>query len=377
MNFSRLFACLLFFVGFLPAVEAHQVASVELEFRQLPDQWRLDGQMDIAYMLPETRNVPGGLPMSRAAAMKATPEELARFRKETEATLRKLLRFTFAGKDVSWRIAFPDFKKNPFELPPEAGDIALLSTSLILDPVQDAGDLRIHWAGEQETELIILIGDGEVDGNVISTLPGGNLMLLKQEATGKALPIETPVTGGWLQLGFHHVMGMDHILFILGLFLLSPQWKPLLKQSLLFTLAHSITLALAIFNVVHVPGVWVEHLIALSIAWVGIENLLCRKLNRQRMILVFCFGLLHGLGFATVLAEKLKGFSGSQLVGPLLGFNIGVELAQVSVLGIAFILLIPIRKWTLQVQVIGSVIIALAGIAWAVQRLFFPGSAFF
>jgi hypothetical protein len=161
------------------------------------------------------------------------------------------------------------------------------------------------------------------------------------------------------------------MLFILGLFLLLPKWKPLMGQSLLFTLAHSITLALAVFGVVHVPGKLVEVLIAVSIAWVGIENLLTRKLGRQRLILVFCFGLLHGLGFASVLAEKLGGIPRDQLTGPLLGFNVGVELAQITVLCAAFLVLWPLRKWSPQVQTIGSAVVALAGITWAVERLWF------
>ena len=376
MNFPRIFVCLLFLVGFLPQVHGHQVPSVELEFLKVEATWRLDGEMDIAYMLPETRNIPGGPPLSREAVMKSPPEEFARIRKETENTLRKLIRITFADKEVPWRVEFPDFKKQPFELPPEAGDIALITTHIVIDALAGAGDLRAHWSGEQETELIILTEQGD-NANVVSTLPGGSLMLLRQTGSGKSAPVEKPVTGGWVQLGFHHVLGPDHVLFILGLFLLVPGWKPLMTQSLLFTLAHTITLALAVFGLVHVPGVWVEHLIALSIAWVGIENLLTRKLGRQRLILVFCFGLLHGLGFASVLAEKLGSLPRDQLTGPLLGFNVGVELAQISVLAAAFLLLWPLRKWKLQVQTIGSAFIALAGICWAVQRLFFPASPLF
>lgn len=376
MVFARFFICLLFFCRSLPEAGAHQVPSVELEFLKLDSQWRLDGQMDIAYMLPETRGIPGGPPMSRAAAMKSPPEELARIRKETENTLRKLIRITYADKDIPWRVEFPDFKKTPFELPDEAGDIALITTHLIIDAIQGAGELRVHWAGEQETELIILTEEGD-NANVVSTLPGGSLMLLKQTDAGKSVAVETPFTGGWMQLGFHHVMGADHVLFILGLFLLVPGWKALLNQSLLFTLAHSITLALAVFGLVHISGVWVEHLIAVSIAWVGIENLFTHKLGRQRLILVFCFGLLHGLGFASVLAEKLNGIPRNQLTGPLLGFNIGVELAQVSVLAAAFLLLLPLRKYTPQVRTFGSAFIALAGLSWVIQRLFFPNSPLF
>ncbi|MEO5915180.1 MAG: HupE/UreJ family protein [Luteolibacter sp.] len=377
MKFARLFACLLLLTGFLPKADAHQVPSVELEFLKMDDQWRLEGEMDIAYMLPETRNIPGGPPLSREAVMKSPPEEMARIRKETENTLRKLIRITFADKDVPWRVEFPDFKKDPFQLPPEIGDVALLTTRLIVDPIVRAGELRIHWAGEQETELIISTEEESEDGGIFSTLPGGSLMLLKQADTGKPMEVEKPITGGWVQLGFHHVMGWDHILFILGLFLLSPKWKSLVRQSLLFTLAHSITLALAVLGLVTAPEMWVEHLIALSIAWVGIENLLIRKLNMQRMIFVFCFGLLHGLGYASILTAKLSGIPRNQLVGPLLGFNVGVELAQIMILVLAFALLWPIRKWTLQVQIIGSVIVAVAGIAWAIQRIFFPGSALF
>ncbi|MES2440182.1 MAG: HupE/UreJ family protein [Verrucomicrobiota bacterium] len=377
MKFARFFACLLFLAGLMPALRAHQVASVELEFLKLDDEWRLEGEMDIAYMLPETRNVPGGPPMSRAAAMKAPPEELARIRKETENTLRKLITITFADQTLAWRVEFPDFEKDPFELPPEAGDIALVTTRLLIDAIPGPGELRVHWAGEQETELIILTEEGEAP-DVVSTLPGGSLMLLRQTGTGKSAPVEKPVTGGWLQSGFRHVLGIDHIFFILGLFLLIPKWKPLMVQSLLFTLAHSITLGLAVFNLLHVPGKWVEALIALSIAWVGIENLIIRsKLGRQRMLLVFCFGLLHGLGFASVLADKLKGLSGSQLVGPLLGFNVGVELAQITILAAAFLLIRPLGKYTFQVQTLGSAFIGLAGIAWVIQLLFFPGSPLF
>ena len=369
MNPARLLGCLLFLLNAFCA-HAHQVASVELEFLKSEKKWQLLGDMDIAYMLPETRSVPGGLPMKRSEVMNSSPEEFARIRKETETTLRKLLRFSFAGNDVAWRVEFPNFEKSPFALPVEAGDIALLTTRLLIDPILGAGELRVHWSGEQETELIILIEEGD-EPRVISTLPGGELGLLKQTESMKSEPVELPLTGGWVQSGFSHVLpkGLDHLLFILGLFLLSPKWRPLLGQSLLFTLAHSITLSLSVFEIVNLPSKWVEVLIAVSIAWIGIENLFAKRLGKQRLILVFCFGLLHGCGFASILAEKLNGVPREQLVGPLLGFNIGVELAQITVLICAFLVLRPFRKWTLEIQQIGSVLIALAGLGWVVQRL--------
>jgi hypothetical protein len=388
MNLARLFTCFLFFLSIF-AAHAHQVASVELEFLKLEKEWRLEGEMDIAYMLPETRSVPGGLPLKRSEVMKSSPEEFARIRKETDNTLRKLLRFTFAEKDVPWRVEFPDFEKDPFELPPEDGDIALVSIKIIIDPILTAGELRIHWAGEQETELIILIEENTDDPQITSTLPGGNLMILNQIAAPKTnaaepplasappateivtAPNEKPFLGGWLLSGFFHVFpdGPDHLLFILGLFLLLPKWKPLLGQSLLFTLAHSITLSLSIFGIVDIPSKLIEVLIAISIAWIGVENLFVKKLGKQRLILVFCFGLLHGLGFASVLAEKLSSIPRDQLTGPLLGFNVGVELAQITVLVCAFLILWPLRKWTEKVQQIGSICIALTGLFWVIERL--------
>ncbi len=372
----RFVLVVLFFLGSL-CCRAHQVAAVELEFLKTEEQWRLLGEMDIAYMLPETRNIPGGLPMKRSEVMKSSPEEFARIRKETENTLRKLLRITFAGKDIAWRVDFPDFDKEPFALPEEAGDIALLSTRMIVDSVREAGELKIHWEGEQETELIILVEEGD-EPRIVSTRKGGAIELLKQDATQQALPTERNISDGWVQSGFAHVLplGYDHVLFILGLFLLAPRWKPLLTQSLLFTLAHTITLGLAIYGVVNLPSKWVEVIIALSIAWIGIENLFVKELGKRRVIFVFLFGLLHGLGFAGVLSEKLEGIPRDKLAWPLLGFNVGVELGQIAVLLVAFILFWPLRKWEKegkqwedQARKWGSIAIALAGLYWAGERM--------
>ncbi len=374
MRFLRFAVCLLAILTFLPAARAHQVPSVELEFQNLqPDEpvWRLLGEMDIAYMLPEMRIVPNGPPLNRSDVMKYPPDELARIRRETESTLRKLIRITFAGKDLHWRIEFPDFAKTPFALPPEAGDVALVSVRIVMDAQSGSGELEAHWSGEQETELIVLSEEDIEEPSIVSALPGEKIMLLKQDAGGAPAPVEKKLADGFLQLGYYHVLGLDHILFVLGLFLLRPDWKPLMKQSLLFTVAHSITLALAAFGLVHVRGHVVETLIAVSIAWVGIENLLVKKLGIWRMILVFGFGLLHGLGYASVLAEKLTSVPPGRQVGPLLGFNVGVELAQLSIFAVAFLVLLPLRKWTAEVRTLGSAMIGLAGIGWAVQQIFF------
>lgn len=351
--------------------QGHQVETVEFEFQKSESAWRLLGEMDIAYMLPETRKVPGGQPLSREATMKAPPEELARIRRETEKTLRSLLRITYAGAEIPWRLEFPDFEKDPFELPEEAADWALLSTRIVIDPRPGPGALEIHWSGEEESELILLTEDSE-DGEVVSVQPGGSLRLLEVAATGNVSKSGQQAFATWLWTGFRHVLplGLDHMLFIVGLFLMVPKWKPLLQQSLIFTLAHSVTLALAVLGWVEVPSRPVEILIAFSIAFIGVENLLTQQVGKLRLALVLGFGLIHGLGFASVLAEKLEGVSKERLLMPLGGFNLGVEIAQITVLGLCFLILQPLRPWTPRVRIVGSVGVALAGLGWMVERIF-------
>lgn len=377
----RLLVALLFLASMTGIVRAHQVETVEFEFLSTDTEWWLEGQMDIAYMLPETRKVPGGLPLSREATMKAPPEELARIRRETEKTLRSLIRITFAGKDVPFRFAFPDFDKTPFKLPEEAADWALMTTRLIVEKQNGAGDLTIHWSGEEESELIILTEDSE-DGEVVSILPGNRFTLLSQQAAARESPgpggvletkpaVQSSALLGWIKSGYLHVvpLGYDHILFILGMFLMVPKWKPLLLQSTMFTLAHSLTLALSVLGWVDLPSKLLQILIAFSIAFIGIENLVAPKLGKLRMAIILGFGLVHGIGIAGGLGEKLRDLPRAKLTEPLIGYNIGVELAQITILAAAFLFFLPLRKWRKQAFTTGSVVIPCAGIAWMIERL--------
>ncbi|WP_292266811.1 HupE/UreJ family protein [Marivita sp.] len=142
----------------------------------------------------------------------------------------------------------------------------------------------------------------------------------------------------YIPVGFDHILpkGLDHILFVLGLFFLSTRMAPLLWQVSAFTLAHTVTLAMAVLGIVSVPGSIVEPLIAASIVYVAVENIVSDKLHRWRPFVIFGFGLLHGLGFASVLGEF--GLPDGQVVPALIGFNVGVELGQLTVIAIAFIL---------------------------------------
>lgn len=174
-------------------------------------------------------------------------------------------------------------------------------------------------------------------------------------------------------LGFTHIVpkGLDHILFVLGIFLLSLRWRPLLLQVTAFTLAHSITLALALYGLVSVPAAVVEPLIALSIVYVAVENLLVSELRPWRVWVVFGFGLLHGLGFAGVLTEL--GLPERDFLPALVAFNVGVELGQLAVIGLALLLVggwARTRPWyRARVVLPGSALIAAVGAWWTVERL--------
>jgi hypothetical protein len=180
----------------------------------------------------------------------------------------------------------------------------------------------------------------------------------------------------YLILGFTHILpkGLDHVLFVLGIFLLAVRLKLVLWQVTAFTLAHTITLALTIYGVVSLPESIVEPLIALSIVYVAIENVFTEKLHAWRPLIVFCFGLLHGMGFAGVLNEI--GLPRTEFVPALLAFNVGVELGQLTVIFAAFVLALPFRRrpwYRTRIVIPASLLIAGVALYWFVQRAFFQG----
>ncbi|MCA1581718.1 MAG: HupE/UreJ family protein [Acidobacteria bacterium] len=186
-------------------------------------------------------------------------------------------------------------------------------------------------------------------------------------------PTRTQVALQYLKLGYTHILpkGTDHILFVLGIFLLSVRLRPVLLQVTAFTVAHTITLALTIYGVVSLPASFVEPAIAISIVYVAVENVLRPTLSPWRVALVFAFGLLHGMGFAGVLSQL--GLPRSEFLPALLSFNAGVELGQLTVILAAFLLIgLPFRHkpWYRRRIVIPlSLAIAAVGLFWAVQRL--------
>ena len=177
----------------------------------------------------------------------------------------------------------------------------------------------------------------------------------------------------YLVLGFTHLVpgGLDHVLFVLGIYLLSGRARSVLWQVSAFTVAHSITLGLSMYGIVAVSPRIVEPLIALSIAYVAIENIFLSELKSWRVALVFAFGLLHGMGFAGALKEL--GLPRSEFVTALVTFNVGVEAGQLAVIGTAFALVgwsCGSRAWyRSRIVVPASLLIACTAVYWTLQRL--------
>ncbi|CTQ33179.1 HupE/UreJ family protein [Jannaschia rubra] len=212
----------------------------------------------------------------------------------------------------------------------------------------------------------------------LGALAAGGLGVLAIALVATDLSGTGPVVTRYVASGFDHIIpkGLDHILFVLGLFFYSLAWGPLLWQVTAFTLAHTVTLALAATGIVAVPGSVVEPLIALSIVFVAVENILSpggRRVGRARLLVVFGFGLLHGLGFAAVLSEFGLG---DDFLAKLLSFNLGVEIGQLTVIAAAFLLLgLPFgsRPWyRRRIAIPASVAIAAIGLYWFLTRIGIP-----
>ena len=181
------------------------------------------------------------------------------------------------------------------------------------------------------------------------------------------------VAGRYFSLGFTHIvpLGLDHMLFVLGIFLLSGRVRSVLLQVSAFTVAHSITLGLTMYGVVTVSPRIVEPLIAISIAYIAIENIFLSELKSWRIALIFAFGLMHGMGFAGALKEL--GLPRSEFVTALLTFNIGVEAGQLAVIAAGFLLVgwhCANRPWyRSRIVVPASMMIAGTAVYWTFVRL--------
>ena len=307
-------------------------------------------------------------------------------RKMKDADL--LLEFKkFQGKFLSTvRLTDPDNKKIALEISkvkiPEPGYTKVPRISVInLTADIDLKTEYLTWY------YPMAFGDNAVRLRQVDKLKGkyhwSQWQWLKKDESSEPLSLTEVVARkpvyktiiNYIILGFEHILpkGLDHILFILGLFLFSASMRPLLLQVTMFTVAHTITLGLAMNGVITLPANIVEPLIALSIAYVGVENIFAKSLHKSRLLLVFAFGLLHGLGFASVLSDF--GMPDYAFTTALISFNVGVELGQLTIILSAFLLVgywFGKKKWYKKVIVTPvSAMIALVALYWVYERLEF------
>jgi hypothetical protein len=245
-----------------------------------------------------------------------------------------------------------DARAVSFRFPPKLDVIALS----VMRPSQAPGSLVVN-PGETTDPVPLQLA-------ATAPQPAG--------APALAEPSRWQLAGRYLLLGFEHILpkGLDHILFVLGLFLLGNRLKPLLWQVTAFTVAHSITLGLSLYGVIKLPSSVVEPLIALSIAFVAVENICTSELKPWRPFVVFGFGLMHGLGFAGVLTSL--GLPRNAFATALVTFNLGVETGQLTVITLAFCVVgwWRRRQWYRPAIVLpASGIIAATGLFWTVQRI--------
>jgi len=251
-------------------------------------------------------------------------------------------------------------------------------TNLKTEALLNQNEITIQFATELGPVVIRQFEDISKENMIFSTYlqPGeisAELSPLSQTTMSQTI-IE------YIILGMEHIVpkGLDHILFIFGVFFFAVKLKPLLWQVTMFTLAHSLTLILASLKLVFIPASIIEPLIALSIGYVAFENIIQRqskfhsRSNTIRYAVIFFFGLIHGLGFAFVLEDI--GLPTGQLILSLLSFNIGVEIAQIGLVVLAYLLMFYPSKqlwYRKAIQIPCSLVIGLIGIYWFFERVFF------
>jgi hypothetical protein len=237
-----------------------------------------------------------------------------------------------------------------------------------------AGAREVTWRYRlvYSTYAVVFSSDG---------MQGSDTQWLEGDASSAPFPVRAdtraPTTielvAQYLSLGFRHIIpeGLDHILFVLGIFLLTTELKPILIQVTAFTVAHSVTLGLSMYGVISLsPGI-VEPLIALSVGYVAIENIVVGRMTLWRPAVVFGFGLLHGLGFAGALRELR--LPKSEFLPALVSFNLGIELAQLAIVAAAFLTIAMWHRdkpWYRPRFVLpASAAIAVIALFWTVQRI--------
>ncbi len=264
-------------------------------------------------------------------------------------------------------------------IPPVADTRLPRDSQLVLETTREPTTDSIVWQWDPRYGAIILRADAPATSDKQGPDEGFSQYLQPGDRSEQiALDTASQQSSGstfldYVVIGYEHIVpkGLDHILFVIGLFLLAPRFKPIAWQVSMFTIAHTVTLALGISGIITLPASIVEPLIALSITVICVENLMGNRFGKSRLAIVFAFGLLHGLGFAGVLSDI--GLASGRFASSLIAFNIGVELGQLTVVFLCFLLVgwwFGKKSWYKKVVTIpASLIIGAIGFFWFLQRL--------
>lgn len=398
-------ACLLIATCLCSGLVPGSAAAHDFQFTEVVVLFKQDGtylidlKLDVdALVLGVTSSIPSEQIVQELEKM--PEEELQRYVERAQENLVRRVRVRFDGEKQFPQASFPD-RGTP--LTAKSDEPTLFGTTARLEGTVPEGAEEFTFAASASLlEVHLTILDQH-------TLGGAHYVLARSERSpvyrlGQPAQAQPTLGVGWqyLILGFEHIagfekwyvmapepleatadeetasfwipwpLGFDHILFVLGLFLLGAELRPLLWQITSFTIAHSITLALSIYGIFSLSPQIVEPLIALSIAYVAIENIVTSELKPWRPVVVFAFGLLHGLGFAGVLSEL--GLPRNEFLTALVSFNLGVELGQLAIVGAALLLVGWFRHknwYRSRIVIPASLVIGLVGLWWAVERTLF------
>jgi len=356
-----LLAALLVLVG-CPALHAHEIGTTRVSVVVHEDR-RYDVEIvtDGAALVEKLAAVTG-----RTARVDSDPSALQALLAEFDAPFRQRVKIRFDESDDRPAIAYA--------VAPGADASSAAIATIRLTGTVPSDARQFTWSfGWTFASYAMTVRHASSASQATEWLDGGQTST--PFALRSAVPASSRLAVAWryLTLGFTHIVpgGLDHVLFVLGIYLLSGRARPVLSQVTAFTVAHSLTLGLSLYGVITVSPRLVEPLIALSIAYVAVENIFLSELRSWRVALVFAFGLLHGMGFAGALQEL--GLPRAEFATALVTFNAGVEAGQLAVIATAFLLVgwhCAHRAWYRRCVVVpASALMACVAMYWTIARV--------
>ncbi len=335
---------------------------------------------DVAYAMPEVRDLEFAPQPSREWLVAQSDERHAILRKEADIYLREYIQFESDGEVIDFAIKFPDFAASPYEFPKLLNGGAYYNVELI--PFSKVGSLRIRVKEGEFPKLVI--AHKVMEELRFQSLEPSEMLELEIapiESRGQANVEVSLSTWQLLVLGFRHVIpdGLDHVLFIIGMCLMASTVKQLLWQSLVFTLSHTLSMGLVVSQIFPVYSYsvsgYIEAIIAISITFIAVESLFMKTDLRWRCLLIALFGFVHGLGFAGSLGSTLQFLSADHWLIPLVLANVGIEIAQALLVIGCFSLLLYLRQARSEkefnyVRITTALVIASFGVVWFFNRLF-------